>query len=320
MTAPLVTGAVTGPPAREPQRSRAGRPAARRRPWTARSLIPWAFLAPGLLLGLVFKFYPMIEGFRMSTVKVQPFLGDIFVGADNYVRVLSDSRFRDALGHTVVLGLVQTIGALVFGAVLALLLEGQARRLWFVRTAVFLPVVTALAVVGEIWRILYFPTESGFLNQALGLIGVPPQQFLSDPSTALGYIAVVGIWTGAPYNMVIILAGLTGIDRTLYESAALDGVSVRQRLRFIVLPALRPAVSVVLTLAAIRSLRTFTEVYVLTGGGPAGSTEVWMTRVYSLGFQANDLGVASAASVLLLVATLVLTVVVRTLSNRKASA
>ncbi|HEV7949093.1 MAG TPA: sugar ABC transporter permease [Glaciihabitans sp.] len=275
------------------------------------------FLAPGLLLGLIFKFYPMFEGFRMSTAKVQPFLGDIYVGLDNYTRVLGDERFRDALGHTIILGLTQTVGALVLGALLALLLEGQARRIWFVRTAVFLPVVTALAVVGELWRILYFPTESGFLNQVLGFLGIPPQEFLSDPSTALGYIAVVGIWTGAPYNMVIILAGLTGIDRSLYESAAIDGVSVKQRLRYIVLPALRPAISVVLTLAAIRSLRTFTEVYVLTGGGPAGSTEVWMTRVYSLGFQANDLGVASAASVLLLLATLGLTVLVRTLTTRK---
>lgn len=253
----------------------------------------------------------------MSTVKVQPFLGDIFVGFDNYAKVLSDQRFMDALGHTVLLGVGQTVGGLVVGTGLALLLEGATRRLWFIRTAVFLPVVTALAVIGEIWRILYFPAETGFINSVLGLVGIPPQEFLSDQSTALGYVMVVGIWTGAPYNMVIILAGLAGIDRTLYEAAAVDGVTVRQRLLHIVLPALRPAISVVLTLAAIRSLRTFTEVYVLTGGGPAGSTEVWMTRVFSLGFRANDLGVASAASVLLLLATLVLTITVRALSTRK---
>jgi multiple sugar transport system permease protein len=248
---------------------------------------------------------------------VQPFLGDEFVGFDNYAKVLGDQRFMDALGHTIVLGLGQTVGALIIGVALALLLEGTTRRLWFVRTAVFLPVVTALAVVGEIWRILYFPTETGFINSVLGLVGIPAQEFLSDQSTALGYVMLVGIWTGAPYNMVIILAGLAGIDRTLYEAAAVDGVSTRQRLRHIVLPALRPAVSVVLTLAAIRSLRTFTEVYVLTGGGPAGSTEVWMTRIYSLGFRANDLGVASAASVLLLLATLALTIGVRALTSRK---
>ena len=288
-----------------------------RKPFRLRSLIPWAFLVPGLVLGALFKFAPMIEGFRMSTVKVQPFLGDVFVGFDNYAKVLNDQRFMDALGHTVLLGVGQTVGSLVIGVGLALLLEGATRRLWFIRTAVFLPVVTALAVIGEIWRILYFPAESGFINSVLGLVGIPPQEFLSDQSTALGYVMLVGIWTGAPYNMVIILAGLAGIDRTLYEAAAVDGVTVRQRLLHIVLPALRPAISVVLTLAAIRSLRTFTEVYVLTGGGPAGSTEVWMTRVFSLGFRSNDLGVASAASVLLLLATLALTIGVRLLSSRK---
>lgn len=291
----------------------------RRRRITARSFIPWVFLAPALILASTFKFFPMIEGFRLSAFDVRPFLGDIFIGFDNYARVLGDQRFMDALGHTLFLAVVQTLGAIVLGLLLALLLEGQSRRLWVVRTAVFLPVVSAIAVVGEIWRILFFPTETGFLNSILGAVGLPAQEFLSDPQTALWWVAVVGIWMTAPYNMVIFLAGLTGIDRQLYESAAIDGTSVWQRMRYIVMPALRPAISVVLTLAAIRSLRTFTEVYVLTGGGPAGSTEVWMTRVYSLGFQSNDLGVASAASVLLLVTTLVLTVGVRMFTNRKAT-
>ncbi|WP_258062749.1 MULTISPECIES: carbohydrate ABC transporter permease [unclassified Rathayibacter] len=319
---PIIPGGVGLAPSRPiPPAVRSADAGRTRRPrFTLRSLIPWMFLLPGLVFALVFKFIPMIEGFRLSAFKVQPFLGDVFVGFENYSAVLTDQRFLDSLGHTVVLGVGQTIGALLLGFLLALLLEGQSRSLFLVRTAVFLPVVTALAVVGEIWRILYFPTETGFINSILGFFGLPAQEFLSDPSSALFYVMVVGIWTGAPYNMVIILAGLAGIDRTLYEAAAVDGVSVWQRMRYIVLPGLRSAVSVVLTLAAIRSLRTFTEVYVLTGGGPAGSTEVWMTRVYSLGFQNNNLGVASAASVLLLVATLVLTLGVRILSSRKAAA
>nr|WP_240921334.1 sugar ABC transporter permease [Microbacterium excoecariae] len=290
-----------------------------RRARFSRALIPWMFLVPGLVLGAIFKFYPMFEGFRMSVMKVQPFLGDIFVGLDNYAAVVTDQRFIDAIGHTVFLAVVQTAGAIALGGLLALLLEGQTRRLWIVRTGVFLPVVTAIAVIGEIWRIIYFPTEAGFLNTILGLVGIPAQPFLSDESTALASVAIVGIWTGAPYNMVIILAGLTGIDRALYESAAIDGVTTWQRMRYIVLPALRPAIAVVLTLAAIRSLRIFTEIYVLTGGGPAGSTEVWMTRVFSIGFDAGNLGVASAASVLLLVTTLILTLVVQFATRRKES-
>jgi multiple sugar transport system permease protein len=273
---------------------------------------------PGILFATVFKLLPMVDGIRMSAFKIQPFLGDLFVGLDNYVRVATDKRFLDALGHTLILGVATTLGAIVVGLGLALLLEGSSRIMSLARTGVFLPVVTAVAVIGEIWRVLYFPTESGFINNVIGFFGIPPQEFLSSPDTALLYVAVVGIWTAAPYNMVIILAGLAGIDRTLYEAAAVDGATTLQRLRHIVLPGLRASLAVILTLAAIRSLRTFTEVFVLTGGGPAGSTEVWMTRTYSLGFKANEPGLASAASVMLLIATLILTITVRGISSRKA--
>jgi multiple sugar transport system permease protein len=279
--------------------------------------VSWLFLAPALLLALYFKFIPMIEGMRLSLYKVQPFLGNEWIGLKNYADVLGDERFRDAFGHTLILGIGQTLGALAVGFLLALLFEGQSRKLWFLRSAVFLPVVTATAVTGETWRLLYHPTSDGFLNQVLAVFGLGPSQFIADPDTALLSVMVVGIWIGAPYNMVIILAGLSGVDRALYESAAVDGAGTGRRLRHITLPALRPALAIILTLATIRSLRTFTEVYVLTGGGPAGSTEVWMTRVISLGLQENNIGRASAASVLLLAVTLVGTLIVQYVLRRK---
>ena len=291
--------------------------APRPRRWR-RTLIPWLFLVPGILFATVFKLLPMVDGIRMSAYKIQPFLGDQFVGLDNYVRVATDKRFLDALAHTVILGVATTLGAIVVGLGLALLLEGSS-RIMATRPNRCLPARRHRRRGDrEIWRVLYFPTESGFINTVIGFFGIPPQEFLSSPDTALLYIAVVGIWTAAPYNMVIILAGLAGIDRTLYEAAAVDGATTLQRLRHIVLPGLRASLAVILTLAAIRSLRTFTEVYVLTGGGPAGSTEVWMTRTYSLGFKANEPGLASAASVMLLIATLILTITVRRITSRKA--
>jgi multiple sugar transport system permease protein len=281
-----------------------------------KSVVPWLFLAPGLLLALVFKFWPMAKGVWLSFHDVRPFLGDKWTGLDNYTRVLSDHRFQDAIGHTLVLGIGQSLGAILLGFILALLLEGQARSLKFIRTAVFLPAVTATAVVGELWRLMYYPTSDGLLNSGLHLLGLGPVQYLDDPNLALYSTMVMGVWIWAPYNMVIILAGLAGVDRTLYEAAAMDGVSLWQRLRHVTLPAIRPALSIVLTLAAIRGLRVFTEVYVLTGGGPAGSTEVWMTRAYTLGFTRNDIGGASAASVVLLCVTLLLTVTVNHFRKR----
>ncbi|MCX3290364.1 sugar ABC transporter permease [Streptomyces sp. NEAU-H22] len=281
-----------------------------------KAVLPWLFLAPGLLLALVFKFLPMGKGVWLSFFEVRPFLGDKWVGLDNYTRVLTDHRFQDAIGHTLLLGVGMSLGGIVVGSALALLLEGQARSLKIIRTAVFLPVVTATAVVGEMWRLMYYPTSDGLINSGLGFLGLGPVPYLDNPDTALWATMAMGIWMLAPYNMVIILAGLAGVDRSLYEAAAMDGVSLRQRLRHITLPAIRPALGIVLTLAAIRGLRVFTEVYVLTGGGPAGSTDVWMTRAYTLGFTRNDIGGASAASVVLLCVTLLLTVTVNYLRKR----
>lgn len=267
----------------------------------------WLFLAPALILFLYFKFIPMFAGIQMSFHNVRPFLGNLWVGFDNYIAVFTDPRFHDAIAHTLILGFGQSAGAVIGGLALALILEGTSRTLWFVRTAAFLPVVTATAVIGEVWRIIYYPATNGFLNSLLGVAGLGPVKYLEDPAVALFSVMAVGIWQGAPYNMVIFLAGLAGVDRSLYEAAAIDGAKVRHRLLYVTLPALRPAMAIVLVLAAVRSLRVFTDVWVLTGGGPAGATEVWMTRTYSLGFERNQLGIAAAASVILLIVSVLLT-------------
>jgi multiple sugar transport system permease protein len=282
-------------------------------------MIAWAFAVPALMLALLFKFIPLGNSFVYSFQKVQPFLGNEFVGLSNYIGVLNDPKFQSAAEHTVVIAVFQTLGAVVFGLLLALLLEGQARRLWFVRTAVFLPVVAAVAVVAEAWRALLYPGELGFVNMILGNVGIPPQPFLSSPDTAIWTIIGIGIWSAAPYNMVIFIAGLAAIDRDMYEAAAIDGASLGRRLWSIVIPALRPAFAIVLTLAAIRALRVFTEVYVLTGGGPAGSTDVWMTRMFTVGTD-GDVGRSSSAAIIMLVVTVLLTAGVQYLIRRRSHA
>jgi multiple sugar transport system permease protein len=277
---------------------------------------PWLWLAPALLLFAVFKFVPMVRAVSMSFKDVRPYLGDRWVGLDNYREILSDGSFITAVEHTVVLALGETIGSIAVGLVLALLLEGTAKHLWFVRTAVFLPTVTAMAVVAALWRIIYYPAPDGALNTVIGWIGLGPSSYISSPHTALWSIMGVGIWRGAPYDMMIFIAGLAGVDRTLYEAAAADGAGPLRRMWHVAFPALRPVFGIVVTLAAIRGLRVFTEIFLLTNGGPGDSTEVVMTLVYKLGLQRNELGIASAGSVLLLVATVVLTLIVQRLRRR----
>jgi multiple sugar transport system permease protein len=289
-----------------------------RRRQHARWWTVWLFLAPAMILFLYFKFIPMFAGIQMSFQEVRPFLGNLWIGWDNYQAVFADRRFHSAIGNTLILGIGQSIGAVIGGLILALVLEGTSRMLWFVRTAAFLPVVTATAVIGEVWRIIYFPAPNGFLNSLIGLFGLDPIRYLEDPSVALYSVMAVGIWQGAPYNMVIFLAGLAGVDRSLYEASSIDGAKVWHRLLYVTLPALRPAMMIVLILAAVRSLRVFTDVWVLTGGGPAGATDVWMTRIYSLGFERNQMGIAAAGSILLLIASVVLTGIAVALTRRQA--
>ncbi|MEN8874893.1 MAG: sugar ABC transporter permease [Pacificibacter sp.] len=293
--------ATGGTPPLAPRR---GRVRSQSQWWSA-----WMFLAPALLLFIYFKFIPMAQGIRMSFQDVSPFLGNTWIGFENYIEVLTNDRFHQAVRNTIVLGAGQSFGAVIVGFILALLLEGPSRTLWFVRTAVFLPVVTASAVVGEIWRIIYYPAADGFLNKVIGLFGIDPIRYLEDTSVALYAVMTVGIWSSAPYYMVIFLAGLAGVDRSLYEAAAIDGARMRHRILYVTIPALRPAIMIVSILAAVRALRIFTDVWVLTGGGPAGSTQVWMTQIYTQGFERNNLGVASVASILLLIASVLLTVV-----------
>jgi multiple sugar transport system permease protein len=278
---------------------------------------PWLFLAPALIIFAAFKFVPMVRAIQMSFHEVRPYLGDQWVGGANYQSIASDPNFSAAIWHTVVLGVGQTAGSMVLGLLLALLLEGQARHLWFVRTAVFLPAVVAVAVVAEVWRVLYYPAPEGVVNTVFSWFGAGPSQFLNSEDTSLLSIILVDIWRGAPYDMMIFLAGLAGVDRALYEAADVDGASVWRRLWHITLPALRPVFTILFTLAAIRGLRVFTEVFLLTNGAPSGSTEVLMTLIYKLGLERNELGVAAAGSVFLLIATIALTVLVQVLRRRR---
>ncbi|MET7329845.1 sugar ABC transporter permease [Nonomuraea sp. NPDC005650] len=293
-----------------------------RRPKRARwrgPLIAWLFLAPALLLFLYFKFIPMFVGLWKSFFKVQTFLGDEWLGLQNYQTIISDADFAAAIWHSILLALGTTVGSLVLGLGFALLIEGPARYLWFVRTAAFLPVVTTMAAVAEVWRIMFHPADSGMLNVIIGWVGIDPQPWLASEHSSLWSIMLMSIWRGTPYDMMIFLAGLVGVDRTLYEAAAVDGASTWHRLRHITLPALRPVFWILFTLAAIRGLRVFVEVYVLTNGGPNGSSEVLMTLIYKLGFQKNDLGVASAGGIVLFLATLALTLVAQMLRRRQAT-
>jgi multiple sugar transport system permease protein len=273
-----------------------------RRVWLER-LSPWIFLAPALLVFAYFKFIPMLRGLQMSFYRVS--FGDEseWVGLDNFVRVFVEPGLREAAGRTLLYVLVTVSLSALIALLLAQALQGTTRHIRLLRTAMFLPAVTSAAVVAEIWRILYAPTPDGVINTLVGWIGLAPQGFLTDPRQALAALMGMHVWKHVPYDTVIFVAGLAGVNRELYDAAAVDGANAWRRFVHVTLPGLAPALTVIITLGCIRGFRVFTEVYATTGGGPAGSTEVVMTHIYKQGFQELDYGYAAAASTVLFLFT-----------------
>ncbi|HEV2376290.1 MAG TPA: sugar ABC transporter permease [Streptosporangiaceae bacterium] len=272
---------------------------------------PWVFLAPALATIGVFKFWPTVWGAYLSFFDVRPYLGNQWTGTANFRQVMTDPALRSAFAHTAIDTVGLVCASMALGFALALLLEGPALHLRVIRTAVFLPVVTAMVVVAELWGTLLFPGPSGSVNGLLGHVGLGPFPFLSSPHSALASVMLVQVWKAAPYDMLIYLAGLAGIDRHLYEAAALDGANAWNRLRHVTVAQLRPVTTIVIVLGTIQGLRVFTEVYVLTGGGPAGATQTPVTYAYQTGVAGNDLGYACAISTLLLLTTVAVTCLVR---------
>ena len=182
------------------------------------------------------------------------------------------------------------------GLITAIMLNQKVRFRAFFRTAYFLPVMTSLVVVSTIWRMLY--NRNGLLNLALGVIGLEPIHWLSDPHWALFSIVIASVWQGFGFETVIFLAALQGIPAELYEAASLDGANAWQRFLHITLPSLRPVLIFIYIIGIIGSFQIFDQVFVMTSGGPAYSTTTLVYYLYSK-FMDLRLGYASAIAYVL---------------------
>jgi len=286
------------------------RPAPRGRSSRGRSTrIAFAFLAPALVVLAVFVVWPMASALQMSFTDASGFGQAQWVGWDNYARIFTDSDVRDAVVNTVVYAVLFTPTAVVVALALALLLNDP--RLPFrglFRTALFLPFIISLAVAALAWSYLIDP-QVGLLHYWLRGIGIDLGNVLQDPTLAMPAVALVAVWKNFGFYMVIFLAGLQDIPGSLYEAAKMDGAGAWSRLRHITLPMLSNTTAFVLIFAMIAALQAFDQIYVMTGGGPYGSTQTVVMEIYESGFRQLELGFASALSYVLLIATLLLSVV-----------
>jgi multiple sugar transport system permease protein len=261
-----------------------------RRQWTA-----YLFLSPVLILFAVFTVFSVGYAFYLSFHQwniLEP--AKPYVGLDNYARLFDDARFGQSIVNTAYYTAASVPLTMGIGLAIALLLNNQIRARGLFRTLFYLPVITPLVIAAIIWKWVY-NGEYGLLNYYLLRIGLidEPLLWLSDKNLAMPAIILMSVWAGVGFSMVIYLAGLQAIPQELYESATLDGAGAWARLRYITIPMLAPTTLFLLVIGIIGSFQIFTQIFVMTSGGPVDRTTTMVYFIYEAAFKFYEFGYAS---------------------------
>lgn len=278
------------------------------------NLAGWLFALPWTVIFLVFLAFPIVASLILSftdfgLANLADPLNLHFIGFQNYVKLAQDQTFLTTALNTlyvVVIGVPLNVG-------LALLIAiGVNRGIGYVkaifRLGYYLPVVTSIVAIGVVWRFLLAP-DAGLINNLLRLIGIHGPDWLGNPVTAMPSIIAVVVWRNVGYAMVIFLAGLQGIDKTLYEASQIDGAGAFARFRYVTIPMLRPVLLFVTVITSIGFLQVFQEPFVMTQGGPLNKTLTVSYYLYQQGFNFFNLGYASAMAYVLFLAIVILTLI-----------
>lgn len=284
----------------------------RTRRWRVlRHIEGYLYVLPAFVILGVFHLWPSVYTFVLS-LHDWNFIRRVprYIGLANYERLIADEYFWLALRNTAVYSLGVVPASIAIGLALALLLTGTRRSALY-RVLLFTPVVTAASAASIIWKWMYAPGADGLLNRLIGLAGLGPERWLQDPELAMPSVVLLGIWKSIGYNVVIFYAGLRNISREYREAARIDGASPWQEFSRIVFPLLAPTTFFVLVVSVISSFQVFSQVYVMTGGGPLNRTLVLVYYLYNQAFGSFRIGYASAIAFVLFVILLALTLVQR---------
>lgn len=282
-----------------------------------RTVTALSFLAPALLILVVFVLYPMVRALQGSFTDASLAGASSWVGLDNYRELLHDKRFHGDLRNTLVYAVVTTLVSVALALGAALLLNRRIAGRGFFRAAIFFPFVASLGVVSIAWGFLLDP-QVGIVAATLERVGLSIGDGVRDPSWALPAVILVGIWRNVGFFMVMYLAGLQSIPKELREAARVDGAGAWKQFRYITWPLLSNTTMFVVMIAAIFSFQAFDQAYVMTNGGPYFKSETLVMLIYSTGFQDYRLGYASAMSWVLVALILVVSLIQMRFFNRRA--
>lgn len=267
------------------------------------------FLAPFVLLTLLFQYIPLFVLARDSVHEYTLFNPDAaeFVGAKNFVRIFSDPDTLQSFGVTAVFMVAFLVIVVPLGLLLAVYLNGKLPARGIVRTVVFLPVVTSSVVVATMWTFML--AQTGLVNGVLGGTGLEPVAFLTDKNTALIAIVLMCVWQQVGLAAVLFLGGLQAIPAEVQEASEIDGAGPLQRLWHITVPMVSRTTVLVVVMMTVFALQAFAPAFIMTTGGPEGSTNFIMYHIYRTAFFLQEPGFASAISIVVLVFALLVSLV-----------
>jgi multiple sugar transport system permease protein len=263
----------------------------------------WLFLSPALIFLLFANVYPLLYVFYMSFFKFNSLVPNsvpVFNGISNFVNLIKDPKIIDSFLKTIYfVGGTVTV-EFIFGILIALLITTNLRGMEYLRGFFLIPLMMAPVVAGTLWRTMYHYMY-GPINFFLGILGIPPQEFLGNIHTALLSVMNVEIWQVTPVVIFILAAGIQSLPIDIYKSAAVDGASKWQILTRITLPLLKPVFIIALLLRIMDAFKVFDTIYVMTYGGPGKATELISVLIYKEGLKYFNIGRASALSIIFLI-------------------
>lgn len=276
----------------------------------------YVMMIPVIVYFVVFVYYPLVRGVQLSFQADKLFGPKPYVGWQNYSLAWHDPEFWQVVRNTIIIGLGSLIAGFLPPIIIAVALNELLRLRFkkFMQTVVYLPHLFSWVVIGGIWIYLLTPS-GGLVNEVLQRLGVSSVGFLTDPTWARAVMILLPVWKGMGFAAIIYLASITSINPTLYEAARIDGANRFQQIVQITIPLLVPTMKIVLILDVLGLLRIFDQIYVMRNPVIQSKIDVLMVYVFDNGISNFKLGYASAVSVMVLVATLVITAITTVISR-----